>query len=282
MLALFSDWRFLLLALVQGLSEIFPVSSSGHLVVLSRVLQVPISFDLIVFFHIGTFLAILVKYRVQVWRLLSGKLGWKLLFYMSLSFLTTALVGLGVKSISDRIVSGQAGTLTILWMVNGAILVLIGLYSPQGKRRLPELKLKEFILIGLVQGLTALPGISRLGMTLGAGLLLSLVWFEALDLSFLLSLPTIFFANVFTLLGPSHGTTWPPAAFPWGAYPLDFGGGFVHNQALILAAGLIITFASGLVSIRILYKYLSKKLLVFFGLYCILAGIFFTFLLKLL
>jgi undecaprenyl-diphosphatase len=269
MLTLLNGWKILLLALIQGISEIFPISSSGHLVVFSRLLHTSISFDLVVFFHIGTFLAILVKYRRQAWGLLSGRFGWKLLVYFALSFLTTGLVGLGVKQIADQIVSEQASLVPLLWIANGAVLVWIGWFSPQGKRTFRELGWREFILIGLVQGLTAIPGVSRLGMTLSTGLLLSLVWVEALDLSFLLSLPTIFFANVFTFLQEGGGMAWLP------------GGGFVRGNTFVLLAGLLLSFASGLVSIRILYKYLSRNLLVFFGLYCLIAGIFFFFFLKL-
>ena len=273
MIEMVREWSVIILAIVQGFSEIFPISSSGHLVIISELLQTPITFNLAVFFHMGTFLAILVKYRSQAWGLVSGQFGWRLLFYTLVCFLITGIVGFGMMGIADVIVSEKIKLITLLWIINGVILILIGSFSPQGKRSIRDLRLWEFIFIGFIQGMTAIPGISRLGMTLGAGLMLNLIWFEALDLSFILSLPTIFFANVFTFLRP---------ILNWGKPGNTMiSGVFVHDDPITMIIVFMLVFFCGLASIHILYKYLSKKLLVFFGLYCIFAGVFFNYFLNL-
>lgn len=282
MQTIISNWRILALALIQGVTEIFPISSSGHLTIFSYLFQSHITLNVIIFFHIGTFFSIFIKYRVQAIRILSGKYGGKLLLYMALSFLTTGCVGIIVRGFADRIVIDEVNTVTFFWILNGCILVGTGLFSPLGKRNFNDLKLWEFVLVGIVQGITAIPGISRLGMTLVTGLILGLLWFDALDLSFLLSLPTILFANIFTIIQENvHKFYFITPFFMKWLSPSTEPNNMIPNNFLIAMLAMTLSFVSGLLSIQILSKYLSKKLLVFFGLYCIVAGVFFFFYLKL-
>ena len=268
-----NGWKILLLALIQGISEIFPISSSGHLVVFSRLLHTSISFDLVVFFHIGTFLAILVKYRRQTWGLLSGRFGWKLLSWFPVLPPDHRSGWLGREAdcpLPHRLRASQPGAALMdrEWSRAG----VDRLVFPTGQTHLQGVGWREFILIGLVQGLTAIPGVSRLGMGfLNTGGLLSLVWVEALSPPY--PLPVVpaddLLRQRFHL--PAGGR-WDGLAARRRVRP---------GQYLRALAGLLLSFASGLVSIRILYKYLSRNLLVFFGLFCLIAGIFFFFFLKL-
>ncbi|HLP44112.1 MAG TPA: undecaprenyl-diphosphate phosphatase, partial [Candidatus Nanoarchaeia archaeon] len=143
-----------------------------------------------------------------------------------------------------------------------------------GDRRIEQLRLQDFLLIGIIQGITAIPGISRLGFTLGIGLIIGLMWMDALKLSFLLSLPTILFANLYELVLQTGGFSviklleaingqgqWIP--------PLS------SSNTLIGVLTFITSFASGLFAVRILSSHLTRKLLGYFGLYCLSAGVFF-------
>lgn len=264
----------MILAFVQGITEIFPVSSSAHLVIVSRILGRTMNFNLLLFFHLGTFMAILAYYRRDAWNILAGRLGARLPFFLFLSFVTTGLVGLQFKSLADNLIASQGNKISFMWMINGVAIIGIGLLSPQGTRRYGELRVWEFILLGLFQGMTAVPGISRLGITLGVGLMLGLIWMDALKVSFLLSLPTILFANLYELIlmtGWFSSIGIYSAAGNAPSIPLSMLSGDVVFGGL----SFMVAFASGLLALHILSSHLSRKLLAYFGLYCLAAGLFF-------
>lgn len=264
----------IVLAILQGFTEIFPISSSGHLAVYGKVWGQDMSFDRVILFHLGTFLAILYFYRKDVIYLITGRAGWKLPGLMLMSFGITALTGFVIKgTLADSLVE-QPQYVTVLWLINGLILILVGVVTEPGFKKMSELGVKEYVIIGVAQGVAALPGISRLGLTLGAGLLQKMTWFEALKLSFLLSLPTILMANLSlpalqVLLHPTIPTssTSNPSLTP----VLD-----------ILIA--LITLGCGLLALYFLsrFLFLGRRLLRCFGLYCMVAGFFFLFYLNLL
>lgn len=254
----------IILAVLQGFTEVFPISSSGHLAVYGRILGQEMSFDKIVLFHLGTFLAILYFYRKDIVQILTGKLGWRMPGLMLLSFLTTALIGLVLEGTLGNPLVQQPQYVAALWLVNGLIVALIGVLSGPGFKKMSDLGLREYVIIGVAQGIAALPGISRLGLTLGAGLSQKMTWFEALKLSFLLSLPTILAANLFKLF--------------WFLY-LEPSGPAVDrlSMAQVLPDVLLVltTLGCGLLALEFLSRFLGRRLLLYFGLYCLVAGSFF-------
>lgn len=264
-------WKEIFLALLQGGAEIFPVSSSGHLSIFSFLLDLSLPYDLIILFHSGTFLAILIYYKKDAWQVLRLKKGWKFTGMMAASFIFTAAVGFGMKALIAHFALKGEISASYLLALNGVFLVIFSLITPREERLMSQLRLWEFILVGVVQGITALPGISRLGMTLGVLLLLGVVWFDALKLSFLLSLPTIFFSSVYTLL---QNSGWSPTLSALSA-PEPYG------NIISMITIFLITFAAGSVSLRILSKYMGRRLLLYFGMYCSMTGIFFSIFLRL-
>ena len=130
------------------------------------------------------------------------------------------------------------------------------LYLPSSKIKLKnEISLKTAVLIGLAQGLASLPGFSRSGWTIAAGLLGKAERTEAARYSFLLSIPIIMGASIF--------------------YPLikiDFAEAIGYNWNAIIA-GTIVSTAVGYLCIKYFMKFLSKFSLKVFGLYCIVVGI---------
>lgn len=264
----------LILAFVQGITEIFPVSSSAHLVIVSRILARTMNFNLLLFFHLGTFMAILAYYRRDALNLLVGRLGTRLPLFFFLSFVITGLVGLQFKKLAEHLIVSQVNLIPFMWMINGVAIIGISLLSPQGARRFDQLHLREFLLLGLFQGMTAIPGISRLGITLGVGLMLGLIWMEALKISFLLSLPTILFANLYEWILMTgwfssfgiYSAAGNETVISLSILPADF---------VLGGLSFMVTFASGLLAMHILSSHLSRKLLAYFGLYCLAAGLFF-------
>jgi len=268
----------LILAAVQGVAEIFPISSSGHLVIFGSYLGIPLSINRIIFFHLGTLGVITYYYRDQIKDLFQGKLGKNVFLYLHLSFLTTALVGLAFKYWipapwlqSPSVVSGCL-------FLNGIVIFLVSKFSINRNRKIMDLKLWELILIGAIQGITYLPGISRFGWTLGAGLVMGMGWFDALSLSFLLSIPTLLCANLFRA-GESVRLI-PEQLFSGFEFPglqqiITSSTSFAHSDFFLLALVLTTSFCIGFAAIHYLTKYIGRKLLGYFGLYCIFASVFF-------
>ena len=254
----------IVLAVLQGFSEIFPISSSGHLAVYASVLGVDISFERIVLFHLGTFCAILYFYRKDVAAILTGKWGWQIPSLMLISFATTALVGFAVEETLSVSIVQQPQSVALLWIVNGLFIAFAGARSGSGEKLIGDIGLREFIIIGVAQGVAALPGISRLGLTLGAGLLQKMTWSEALKLSFILSLPTILAANLLRMARLIYAGS--------GRLSLS---SQVLSQLLVDVLLLLPVAACGLLALRFLSRFLGRRLLIYFGVYCVAAGSFF-------
>lgn len=267
-------WMDLILAFVQGITEIFPVSSSAHLVIVSRIMGRTMNFNLLLFFHLGTFMAILAYYRRDALGILSGRLGARLPLFFLLSFVITGLVGLQFRKLAENSITSQGNLIPYMWMINGVAIIGIGILSPQGTRRFDQLHIWEYLLLGLFQGMTAVPGISRLGITLGVGLMLGLIWMDALKVSFLLSLPTILFANLYELI---LQTSWLSSIGIYSAAGIEptISLSILPGDVAFGGLSVMVAFASGLLALRILSSHLSRKLLAYFGLYCLAAGLFF-------
>jgi len=277
--------QYIFLGFVQGLTEVLPISSSGHLVISGELLSLDIvSLELALLLHLGTFLAILIYFAGDVRDLLVTSvrsLGNVLLprpgrernpfkqrstrvpWYFLGSLLVTGGIGLPFQDAVNAIFREQSRLVTLLLILNGLVIVAASQWTA-GNRSMSEIGLVDYLLIGLAQGLAVFPGISRLGLTLCMGLARKMSWFESLKLSFLLSLPTIVGGVVVQAL-KTWGTA-PPRA---------------DIEAWICTGlGIAAATAGGLVAVRfLLSNVLERRSLIAFGIYCVLAGIFFTVLL---
>lgn len=281
-----ADWpsyidivRALILAILQGITEIFPISSSGHLVVYSRLFGQEINFNRVLFLHLGALLVILIFYRDEIRVLLTGRWRWKLLLGMGLAFLLTAGLGLVVENLFVDKIMQNPQYVTELWVLNGTMLALAGFFSPRGTRLLTDLRLREFLLIGLVQSISALPGVSRLGVTLVCGLLLHLSWREALMLSFLLSIPVFIASNGYDFMTSQGWSLSAPLQSIQSAHLFSLYSWPAAEDILINLLVLLLSAAASAWAIRYFYRYLDRHLLVYFGAYCLYSGLFFYFIL---
>ena len=197
--------QIVILAIVQGLTEFLPISSSAHLVLLPQILQWPgheLVFDVAV--HIGSLIAVLYYFRVEVRRMLKAWLrslvGGEadqdslLAWWVIIGTLPAVLVGymlqgqIEVNLRSPWIVAlASIGFGLVLWMAD------------VGSRRTRtefELDLKDVLIIGCFQVLSLIPGTSRSGITITLGLMLGLTRQAAARFSFLLAMPIIFASGV--------------------------------------------------------------------------------------
>jgi undecaprenyl-diphosphatase len=268
--------HILILALVQALTEFLPVSSSAHLVLASYFLgwdYQGIAFDLAL--HLGTLLAVLVYFRTDLWAIVRALLRWRP--GQPLDGLQRLGIGLGLSTIPAVIVGasmGDAGALLLRHpLLIAANLIVFGLLLGWADRRqrrrattetdqqfdddanavFADMSLRQAILIGCAQALALVPGTSRSGVTLTAGLLLGLSRAAAARYSFLMSVPVMILALVHALWGLLRE---PDADIAWG----DF------------AVGAGISFLAGLVVIHIFLGIIRRAGLTPFVLYRLLLG----------
>lgn len=244
----------LFLGIVQGLTEFIPVSSSGHFVLVSSVFNLAKpSLDFNVTLHFGTVLALLAYFRFEITKLLSlrNKGSRHLLALIILATLPAALIGYFFNQFFEETFS-QPRPAALFLIVTAFLLWLAErLYRPQ--QALATLKWFDALIIGLFQAFAILPGVSRSGATISAGLFRKLEREEATRFTFLMSIPIIF------------------GAFAFEAKEVLF---FATNwlQTLI---GVLSAFFSGYIAISFLLKYVKKRSLKPFAFYCLAVGVIF-------
>ncbi len=264
----------ILMGIVQGLSEFLPISSSAHLVFTSNFYKVfkgieivqhsneEVFFDIMV--HLGTLVAVLIFFRKDIaeilkamWHALKSK-DWsdkkaKLGLYIALGTVITVALALPIKDIAEKLVYSPS-IVGILLFITGFVLLASEYMSKHFTAKRENVDIKTSILIGLAQGLAALPGFSRSGWTIATGLFFGLDRVTAARYSFLLSIPIILGASM--------------------VYPLvkiDIHEAMTYNWTAIIA-GTIISGVVGYLCIKYFMKFISKFSLAIFGWYCILAG----------
>lgn len=245
----------IVLALVQGLTEFLPVSSSGHLVVAQSLLGInrP-GIGLEVLLHLGTAVAIIVYFRKDMRRYLDIKTPLKgnLLFLVFLGSIPAGVVGFLLGDSVERLFESTFAV-SLLFIFNGIFLISTVLVKNRkgedgGKEAFLIGPLRAF-LVGLAQAIAILPGISRSGSTIGLGLFLGVPTIEAFKFSFLLALPAICGAALLELLK----------------------GAFVLSGWDIVA--FFVALGSGILALGILRWMVSGRRLFYFGLYTLFLGV---------
>jgi undecaprenyl-diphosphatase len=193
-------YQAIILAIVQGLTEFLPISSSAHLAMSPILLGWPdqgLAFDVAV--HVGTLAAVLLYYRRD---LLSMAHSWfgslvgkgqdensQLVWYLALATVPVGIVGM----LGKDFIEAELRSLFIIattTLVFGLLLGIADLLA-RGKANALPLSISIALLIGLAQALALIPGVSRSGITITAGLLLGMDRQSAARFSFLLSIPVI-------------------------------------------------------------------------------------------
>ncbi len=202
--------KAIILGVVQGLTEFLPISSSGHLVLAQSILKItepPLFFD--VMLHFGTLMAVVVFFWKDIWEILSGIFGRdpnigrstshyetkysarRFALYIMIGTIPTVIIALILKkTIEDAFANPFLVSITLI--ITGIILFLSGRIGQRER----TLNIGSAFIIGIAQGIAAIPGISRSGTTISAGLMLGIDGEKAARFSFLLSLPAILGAAI--------------------------------------------------------------------------------------
>jgi len=246
--------KMILLSIIQGISEFLPISSSGHLVIVESLLDIQADqTDVNIVLHAGTLLSILIFYHKTIFRLLSQD--FRVIPLLIVGTLPVVVIGLLAKKYAEHLLESP--------LLAGCMLPVTGLFLllipriPQKDTSYTEITYKQSLLIGFAQAFAILPGISRSGSTIVAGLLAGMSRQSAATFSFLLAIPAISGATILEVAE------------------------IVSNQDVstplsLLAVGALISAAVGLVALWLLVRWLEKGKLHYFAYWCIPLGIIIT------
>jgi len=193
--------KAIIFGITQGITEFIPVSSSGHLVILHDLFVLPIKNDLVfdVILHLATILAVLIYFWRDIALILKNLLNRKdkIAWYIIIATIPAAIIGfLGEDIITFYF---RSSYVVIAMLIIVGVLFFVGEKLGKQMKDYQELTWKTALLIGLFQAIALIPGTSRSGITIVAGLLVGLKRQAAIKFSFLISLPIILGANLFKL-----------------------------------------------------------------------------------
>lgn len=251
----------ILLAIIQGLTEFLPVSSSGHLALAPRLLEAAdqgLVMD--VALHVGTLLAVLVYYRRDVFGMAAAVLFWRddsraferrLALFIVLASIPAVIAGFAIHVLlPDGIRALWVIITTTLFF--GIVMGAADYFMPRDKT-ITDLRLRHALVIGVAQMFALIPGTSRSGVTMTAARLMGFARVDAARFSFLLGIPAIAGAGTLGLLELLES----------------------KNTELMqdAALGLVAAFFAGLFAIHFMIKWLSRYGLLPFAIYRVILGI---------
>ncbi len=259
--------KYIILGILQGITEPLPISSSGHIYIIKAILNTDILSDLSleIFLNFASFIAILLIFRKDVWSLIKGfftylstkgkecKEEFKYCWLLVLGTIPVGILGLTAKDAMETLLSKNIFLVGIGFAVTAIALLLV--MRTNGTKKDKDITIKDAIVIGLYQAIAIVPGISRSGMTLVGSLLSGLENKTALKYSFMLYLPV----SVATMLTGISEVA---------AQTMDF------NHILFYAAGMLGAGIFTYVSYNWLSKIVEKGKLWRFSLYLFAVALF--------
>ena len=260
----------IIIGIVQGLTEFLPVSSSAHLIFIQNILGVESSLAFDTFLHLGSLLAVLIYFRADIYKMIRAWLlsigdilqhrfreGFysdpykRLAWYVILATIPVGIAGVFLESHVDALFAGALYVPGFFLFVTGTILYLSQRMA-SGQIDMSHMGWFQSLFMGLGQACAIMPGLSRSGTTIAAGLVVGLDKEFAAKFSFILSIPAIFGAFILQLkdIGLSLGT---------------------DGAAVI--SGFIAAFISGYLAIKWLLDLIQNRSLDIFSYYCWIVGV---------
>lgn len=257
------DWeliKYLLLGLIQGVTEPLPISSSGHLIIFEEIFAFSTDLNFKIITNFGSLIAICIFYRKFLISLITDtyrylfkkeqdkKQSFQYILLVAVATIPAAIAGFFLSDIIDQKLS-NIFTVGICLMITGTLLLIIDYLSKKADRT--QITLFDSILIGIIQVLGLFPGISRSGSTTSAGVVRKIKVEEALRFSFMMYIPISIGSLVLSLTKIDYEQT----------HLIGYFGAF------------ILSLVGTLVSIRFLFKIVKKDNLKYFGYYCLTIAI---------
>ncbi|MCO5316265.1 MAG: undecaprenyl-diphosphate phosphatase [Solirubrobacterales bacterium] len=258
-------FQSIIIGLLQGLTEFLPISSSGHILILPAILGWPdpgAAFTAVI--QLGTEAAVLIYFRRDLWDIattwlaslrnpdrrkeLNARMGW----YLIAATIPIGILGLAFENQIETAARN-------LWLVGSTLIlfgIVLGIADNVGSRRkdVGNLSFRDGVLIGFAQSLALIPGVSRSGATISAGLFLGLNRAAAARFSFLLAIPAVVISGLFQLYGILSGEE------------------AVGEPIINVVVATLVSFVVGYAVIAWLLRYLSNNSYAIFVGYRLLLG----------
>lgn len=258
----------IILGALQGLTEFLPVSSSGHLVIFSYILSAkaaPLYFD--VFVHAGSLIALIIFFRQELLEILKSTVSIlkslkitsetdRLIINLLIGTIPVAAVGFFFNDLFEKLFLSPITAVRMLFVT--AILLILSEYLSKKRTKSEPLNPWKALFIGFFQALALVPGISRSGATIAAGMFTGLSREEAAKFSFLLAIPALSGAFLFKA---THAL-------------------YESFDILVSLAGLLVSFIVSFFAIVVLINFVRRHSLMIFAIYCTLLAIFGSFVVK--
>lgn len=244
----------LLLSVIEGLTEFLPISSTGHLILAGRILRLPQSefvksFEIAI--QLGAILAVICLYFGRL------KNNSPLIGRVLTTFIPTGIIGLVLYKTVKQYLLGNVEV--VVWSLLLGGLVMIGLERAfarhRGFKKIEDLTIPGMLILGLIQGLSIIPGVSRAAATIFGGLALGLDRKSAVEFSFLLAIPTMLAATGWDLVKTR----------------MDYS----PNDYFLMLLGFAGAFLTAIVSVKSFVRFIGHHSFLIFGVYRIALALIF-------
>ena len=243
----------ILTGVLQGLTEFLPISSSGHLVIISSLSsELDLNTNDIAFLHIGTLFSIVFFYRKRIFEIFEDLDTFVFYFKIILAGIIPAVL-IGLLTPIQNIIDDSPNLILITgasYLIFSLLLIFSGKINNSEALNIREITVSQAFVIGIAQSIALLPGVSRSGVTLLTAIYLGVKKADAIYYSLLLGIPTIFGAWSLTFINDS----------------------FQVNTNIVLPT--IVAMFTGLLAIRVLINFTTSSKLQYFGYYCLLLSVF--------
>jgi len=251
----------IILSIVEGLTEFLPISSTGHLILAGKLLSIPESnflksFEIII--QLGAILAIIFLYKNL---LLQNKEIWKKII---IAFIPTGIIGLILYRFIKEYLLGNELITVLSLFIGGLLIIIVEIFHKEVKNEsmsIEKISTKQALLIGLVQSLSIIPGVSRSAATILGARLFGVNKETAVIFSFLLAIPTMLAASGLDLIQNNFS--------------------FSTNELILLTIGFIGSFLVALLAVKLFLAVVQKYSFIPFGIYrIIIAFIYWYFIIR--
>jgi len=240
----------LILSVVEGITEFLPISSTGHLILVSDLLKITQtefikSFDIII--QLGAILSVVAIYFNK---LIKSRDIWKQII---IAFLPSAIFGALFYKLIKTYLIGNSLVVVLSLFIGGIVMILFEKYHKDKEK---ELNLKHYLLIGLFQVVSMIPGVSRAFATIFGGMVVGMSRKKATEFSFFLAIPTMLGATVLDLI-KTDISIW------------------TNSNLVTLFLGFLASFATAYVVVKWLIKFVQTHNFIRFGWYRIILALLF-------